>query len=295
MLDLNINLINALNAYFSTNGFLNLKANMKDMNKNNVVLHGIEVRDEIKKQAVIYYMQEKDEEVIDLARKLIRLAQEMPEFSIYDILDADYIRMHVKPRLVAAETGNEQNPILEGKSVFPIAFLDMRKIYYIELQHDTDGVMSVPVTDQIIKEAGVDIYDIDFWANMNIEDDIEYMSMLKMLASLQGYEYEEEDSPIDHDMFVLTLKSRLHGAAAITLANTLYDISEQIGCNYYILPSSTHEVIIVADRDNNPTAEKIEEFYNMVKSVNATQVAPEDRLTDTVYYYSKNNGIEIAA
>ena len=47
----------------------------------------------------------------------------------------------------------------------------------------------------------------------------------------------------------------------------------------YILPSSVHELILV------PAYEYIDvyQLYEMVKEVNDTQVAPEERLTDRAY------------
>lgn len=294
MLDLNNNLINALNAYFSTNGFLNLKAATKDTNKNNVVLHGIEVTDSIKEQALVYYLNEHDDDVIDLARKLVKHVQEMKKFEPDEILSAKYIREHVKPRLVAAETDGKENPILTDKVAFPIDFLDMKTIYYIDLGVDGNGNASIPVTEQLLETVDLDIYDIDFYAHNNLWSEVEYMSMFRKLAEMQGFSIEEE-TPFNDDMFVLTNKKMLHGAAAMQSDDIMRKIRKEIGCNFYVLPSSTHEVIIVADHSNEPDAKKIETFYNMVREVNDTQVEPEDRLTYSVYYYSDENGLEIAA
>lgn len=294
MLDLNNNLINALNAYFSTNGFLNLKAAAKDINKNNVVLHGIAVTDSIKEQSLVYYLNEDDEDITDLARKLVKHVQEMKKFNPDEILSAEYIREHVKPRLVAAETDGKENPILTNKAVFPLNFLDMKTIYYVDLGVDENGNASIPVTEQMLETVGLNIYDIDFYAFNNLMSEVEYMSMFRKLAEMQGFSIEEE-TPFDDDMFVLTTKNMLHGAAAMQSDDIMREIHEKIGCNFYILPSSTHEVIIVADHCNNPNAKQIETFYNMVREVNDTQVEPEDRLTYSVYYYSDENGLEIAA
>lgn len=294
MLDLNNNLINALNAYFSTNGFLNLHANMKDVSKNNVVLHGIKVADSNKKQSLVYYLKEHDDDVINLARKLIKNVQEMKKFNQDEILSAEYIKAHVKPRLVAAETDGKENPILTDKAAFPLDFLDMKTIYYVDLGVDGNGNATIPVTEKLLETVGLNIYDIDLYAFNNINNQIEYMSMFRKIAEMQGFSIEEE-SPFDDDMFILTTKNMLHGAAAMQSRDIMHEIHEKIGCNFYILPSSTHEVIIVADHSNEPNAKKIETFYNMVREANDTQVEPEDRLTYSVYYYSDENGLEIAA
>ena len=51
-----------------------------------------------------------------------------------------------------------------------------------------------------------------------------------------------------------------------------------------MLPSSRHEVLIVPME----MAHDEQTLVDMVREVNATQVAPKDRLSDNAYYY--NNG-----
>ena len=57
--------------------------------------------------------------------------------------------------------------------------------------------------------------------------------------------------------------------------------AERVGGDFFILPSSIHEVLIVPDNGNM----SLSDLEAMVKEVNATQVAPEDKLTDSVYHY----------
>ena len=51
--------------------------------------------------------------------------------------------------------------------------------------------------------------------------------------------------------------------------------------DYFILPSSVHETLVVPD-DGRVS---LQELTDMVKEVNMTQVNPEDQLTDQVYHY----------
>ena len=57
--------------------------------------------------------------------------------------------------------------------------------------------------------------------------------------------------------------------------------AERAGGDFYILPSSIHEILIVPDNGKMG----LSDLENMVKEVNATQVAPADKLTDNVYHY----------
>lgn len=89
-------------------------------------------------------------------------------------------------------------------------------------------------------------------------------------------EWEFDDDP----MLALTTTEQLNGAGVIFCDRVLQKIHEKMG-DYYILPSSIHEVLIVPatcglDRD---------ELKEMVCTVNRDQVAPEDQLSDEVYFY----------
>ncbi len=82
-------------------------------------------------------------------------------------------------------------------------------------------------------------------------------------------------------MYVLSNISRLYGASAVLYDGVLEQCYERLGGNYFILPSSVHEVILVPD-EGQVTRDKLR---RMVKEVNATQVEEQEQLSDFVYYY----------
>ena len=53
-----------------------------------------------------------------------------------------------------------------------------------------------------------------------------------------------------------------------------------MGSDLYILPSSIHEVLAVSAEDRD-----LEDLEEMVRSVNQTDVSPEEVLSDNVYKY----------
>jgi regulator of protease activity HflC (stomatin/prohibitin superfamily) len=88
----------------------------------------------------------------------------------------------------------------------------------------------------------------------------------------------EEENP---SMYVLSNADKLNGAAALLDAKTMEDISEKLGGDFVVLPSSIHETIVLPlneDMDRHT-------LEAMVQDVNAGQVAPEERLSDHVYMY----------
>lgn len=57
-------------------------------------------------------------------------------------------------------------------------------------------------------------------------------------------------------------------------------ISSKLGGNFFILPSSVHECIILPFRNA-----KLRELEDMVRQVNREEVLPEQKLSDYVYLY----------
>jgi hypothetical protein len=86
-----------------------------------------------------------------------------------------------------------------------------------------------------------------------------------------------------YPMFVLTNERNLHGAACILYDDLLKQYAAQADTDFYILPSSIHEVILI------PTTEDTcqEELSEMVMEVNASQLLEEEVLSDHAYYYSR--------
>lgn len=83
-------------------------------------------------------------------------------------------------------------------------------------------------------------------------------------------------------MYVLTNMTSCNGAGAMFCAELLEKIQTKLDCDYFLLPSSIHEVIIVPDEGGYDR----EELNVMVQTINASEVDPKDRLADHAFYYS---------
>jgi UDP-3-O-acyl-N-acetylglucosamine deacetylase len=85
------------------------------------------------------------------------------------------------------------------------------------------------------------------------------------------------------DVYVLTNTSGIDGAAEILQEEIRHKIADTIG-DFFVLPSSLHEVIIIP-KSNRDTPE---ELACIVQEVNETQVSPEERLSNHIYEYSSS-------
>lgn len=82
-------------------------------------------------------------------------------------------------------------------------------------------------------------------------------------------------------MYVVSNTETLNGASAVFYPEFMDQAAKELGGNYFILPSSVHEMLFLPDDGNMKSAE----LKEMVTSINADVVSPADRLTDSVYHY----------
>ena len=96
-----------------------------------------------------------------------------------------------------------------------------------------------------------------------------------------AHEIEERHIP----MYVLTNNKRYYGAASLVYPNMLEKIGNILQEDFYILPSSVHEVIFVGKTDC------VDSFTlnEMIEEVNRTQVDEEEWLSDHTYLYQRKN------
>lgn len=95
---------------------------------------------------------------------------------------------------------------------------------------------------------------------------------------------EEKDGSFHIPMYILGNQEKFLGAAAILYDGLLADIAEKLGGDFFILPSSVHEVILLPFRE----APKPECLPMIVQDVNKSQLEEDEVLSDHVYYYSKD-------
>lgn len=85
-------------------------------------------------------------------------------------------------------------------------------------------------------------------------------------------------------LYTLTTKIRVNGAALILLPDVLERIGEKAGMDYFLIPSSIHELLIAKD-DGLVTAKALKEIvYDGNRT--GTIVKKEDVLSDNIYHYS---------
>lgn len=93
------------------------------------------------------------------------------------------------------------------------------------------------------------------------------------------------------DIFVLSNRYRIFGAAGILYSDYIKKLAQMYGSGVYIIPCSIHEVICIPEKNC------MDAMYmrQMIKDVNDNEVAVEERLSDSLYFYDPDkNEIRIA-
>ena len=99
------------------------------------------------------------------------------------------------------------------------------------------------------------------------------------------------DTP-EEGLMVLTTEDGRLGASALFYPGMKEKLGEIFGGDYYVLPSSIHEVLIFPDSGQMTPME----LAKMVKEINETQVSPQDRLCNKVLEFrSDTQELTVAA
>ena len=120
---------------------------------------------------------------------------------------------------------------------------------------------------------------------------VKYASMAEVMQQMMGIEPDmaaDMMPPMEGpQLMVLTNMQGMHGAGALFYPEQLETIAQQMGTDFFVLPSSVHEVLILPDDGS----QDLDSLQFMVREINRTEVAPEDRLSDFVYHYDAQDHV----
>lgn len=181
------------------------------------------------------------------------------------------------------------------KSVPSITVLDLSIVFYILLETDGVGSASIQINNQHVQEWGIRKEELYQAALQNADKLLpaEFFTMRYAIEKMLQVEPNERENLLQGEgvnkediMFVLTNSLRNYGAACMIYPHVTEIIGRLLKQDYYILPSSVHEVIIVP----NSKALDEEEMSKMVVEINESQVSPEEVLSDHGYFYQRKGG-----
>lgn len=169
-----------------------------------------------------------------------------------------------------------------------IEVLDLSIVFYVLLEADEEGTAVMQIHNDHLKRWNVSKEQIFSKALENVKRLLPagLMTMKATLEEIMNVSGDTGEAPSqdiydDDVMYVLTNSIRNLGAACMIYPHVLEMVGDMLGENFYILPSSIHELIII------PESKSIEqnEMDTIVREINEAQVAPEEVLSDHAYFY----------
>ena len=199
----------------------------------------------------------------------------------------DYSQM--KDKLIMEVVSKEANEDMLA-NIPHMDMEDMAVVYRFVLDSNEDGRATILATNHLIEIMGVTPEQLHADAMENAPElkPAVIMGMSEMLAEMgMSMEMMGLEVPEQEFMYVATVEDKINGAGVLAYQNFMDQAAERVGGDFYILPSSRNEVLLVPDNGEMD----LQYLKDMVCEVNATQVAPEEKLTDNVYHYDSKEKI----
>lgn len=254
------------------------------LKNNGVISKGLAIRKVNENVAPIIYLEEfykkyllgeTIETLSDILLEKSRNASSVPIWNYEDLLDFCKIKNQIVYKLINAEK-NEK--MLQEVPHLPL--LDFAVVFYLMIPAGESENGSV-----LIRNAHMNLWKLPISVLYQCAKENTQRLCPYTFCSLAEYVEELAGEMIDAcPLFVLSNEMGVNGAAAILYPDMPGKIYEKLKQNYYLLPSSIHEFLIVPE--NNDI--RPEDLRMMVKEVNETQIEKEELLSDHIYYFDGN-------
>ncbi len=200
-------------------------------------------------------------------------------WELSELLDFTSIEQHIVYKLIH----KKENDLLLMDVPF-IPYHDLAIVFYVFFETKDFGTGSILITSKMLAAWKVTVDDLYRAASANTPRLLPptFSTMYSVLCQMLGTDCLDTDIAENH-MYILTNALKQFGAAAILYKGLLEEIAYELGDDYYLLPSSLHEFIILPRRYSPST----EDLDRMISDINATQVSPDEILSDHSYYYSR--------
>lgn len=210
-----------------------------------------------------------------------------------DITDFQTMRNRICFKLISVERNEEPLKEMPHRLLYDLAI-----VYYVLLNDKFEEMATITINHQIAQSWGVTEDDLYKCASGNTEK-LLTGTLIPMERIVNSMLLTEEETPqncqiikkdnctflIDDTaelpMYVLSNTDKTFGAALLLYTEVLHFTAKLLNSNFFILPSSIHELLLIPDNGNVERGR----LYQMVYEVNSNMVSQEDFLADNVYYY----------
>jgi hypothetical protein len=255
------------------------------------------------------------EELSDLAVEIVRLYEMAMKEGEREKINITYELEEMKPFIVYRLVNYKKNQKLL-QEIPHLNFLDLAITFHCLVKDCEEGIGTIRITNEHLERWNTNLKEIERLAIHNtprlfpyqmrgmneVIKDIFRKEMRGMEDIAVSYNETQSEESIEQaeenmmqtlidameqrkseEMYVLTNYKGINGASCLLYPEILDQIGDKLNADFYILPSSIHELILIIDNGKmNPIS-----LREMVCEVNQTQVAADEVLSDQVYYYSR--------
>lgn len=204
----------------------------------------------------------------------------VPEIENLPFGDYETMKQHL---IIEVVSRSENAEMLQN--VPHTEMMDLAEVYRCVVPIGEGRSGSVLITNQMLEMMDLTKEQIrrDAHQYAPLNNPVSIMSLGAVMNGLiPGMEGPEDASfAAETPFFVAQGSQQSYGAGVICYPDFMENAAKQIGGNFYVLPSSVHEVLLLPETGTI----RSQELLQMVTEINATVVSPEERLTDNVYHY----------
>ena len=253
---------------------------------NNVSRIGLTIKTAGSNIAPTIYMEEFYEKLIEgnsiedirdeLADLYVYTVEKSPNVTFLDDFKLENVQDRIAMRMVNYKDNREMLSETPHKKVDDLA------VYYVVVvgcNKEGTACMTIKNTHQEMLGISTDeLHQIAMENTTKIFPPV-FMKIEDKLSQIENNLLVSEDVGRNSGMFVLTNEIANFGAVNIMYPEIAEKIKEIIGSDYYVLPSTIHEMILV------PKGEQVDarELGIMLREINGYMVDKEDRLSDHIY------------
>lgn len=162
-------------------------------------------------------------------------------------------------------------------------YLDLAEVYYLKISVSEKESGTSEVTEGLLRYWGISEEELNEQAEENMsQEGYHYCTIQEMLADYGVTALSEEVY-----LYVITNQKKFFGSGILTNPALLKEVLGELNRDYFILPSSIHELLLCPD-DGRLDADGLK---GLVHEVNCLAVKEGDFLSDNVYYYHADAGI----
>lgn len=202
-----------------------------------------------------------------------------------DLLDYDKVKDRIQIQLISTE---QNEKLLKGTVHKKLENMDLAAVFRIHFDEIPIAPASMLITEYLLENWRTDVETLynDALENSVKKFPYTFMDMMQLIppsvnSHMSGQIPDKETEPL----YLFSNTKGQYGASVLLYPEVIQTLARELQSDFFILPSSVHELVLVKDNGRWD----IQELQRMLMDINRSTVPPEERLSDQVYYYDRED------